>query len=346
MKMNLFFSTDNNGVEMCLTAIYSVVKNNTGRRIAVYILDSDITPSNKHYFNTLAEHFTNLKIRFIEINDTEFKRLKMPRKDLSLQAYFRYLIPDLLPKENKALYLDIDLLCLGPIDYLYETDIESYHVAGVEDYDVMHVPELSGVRKLASDKYLNSGVILMNLQKIRADGLVTEFFKNAGPKRSKLIPKQLDIFVDQTVFNLTFPKKKYLSPAYNLLLKTAEDITIKPTILHFSGFFKPFSYDASGSGKVVKYMSLYKEYYFETMDLVVKRDYTLIVDTIRKQYSQQIASAQVVIAQQNRHIEHIEGALKSSQDQTETLQAQVEYLKSTKGIIKTLARRIRQKIVR
>jgi len=65
----------------------------------------------------------------------------------------------ILPKEiDKILYLDIDTLLIGPIDELWNIDISNSYCAGAKE-----------PKKETDFSYINTGVLLMNLKKIRED---------------------------------------------------------------------------------------------------------------------------------------------------------------------------------
>jgi len=65
----------------------------------------------------------------------------------------------IFPELDKILSLDIDTIVTENIDELWDIDISNYYIAGVRD-----TPEFN-----KNGLYVNGGVLLCNLKKIRED---------------------------------------------------------------------------------------------------------------------------------------------------------------------------------
>ena len=86
-----------------------------------------------------------------------------------MAAYYRFFIEELFPQYDKEIYLDCDLVVTGDISELYNTDVENYFVAAVNDRIVMsndvfkdYVRTVVGVEP---EKYFSSGILVINLKK-------------------------------------------------------------------------------------------------------------------------------------------------------------------------------------
>lgn len=82
---------------------------------------------------------------------------------ISLTSYLRLLIPDLVP-EDRVIYLDCDTLVLQDLAELFSMDMQGHALAGAEDVSGgqgIDIPMPDG------EKYINSGVLLMDLAKLR-----------------------------------------------------------------------------------------------------------------------------------------------------------------------------------
>jgi len=100
--------------------------------------------------------------------------------------------------EDKLLYLDIDLLVNDDIRKLYDIDITDYEYAAARDH--------YGKKYLYAD-YINAGVLLFNMKKIRETGLLE--------KARKMINEKHMVFSDQSaIYNCT-TKKLLLSQRFN-----------------------------------------------------------------------------------------------------------------------------------
>jgi len=208
---------------------------------------NNVPPINIHFFNGNIPGSKVEKLRtFIEkkhgvffsynINEELLQNLKV---DLhaSKANYYRLLIPEILPISiRKVLYLDSDLIVRKPIFDLWNTDIENYYLAAVENpgmrnFDRLFMPKDS--------KYFNSGVMLINVEKWRREGVHNKAlaFIRSYPDRIK--------FWDQDGLNaILYGQWKELPIKWNVQhnyffpeenQKRYADIILDPAIVHFSG---------------------------------------------------------------------------------------------------------------
>jgi lipopolysaccharide biosynthesis glycosyltransferase len=88
--------------------------------------------------------------------------------------YFRLLIPFLLPAASRAIYLDADTLVIADLSELWDTDLAEQPVAASRDYLGCMQDAVSNWEALKLDPgtpYLNSGVLVMDLDRWRAESL-------------------------------------------------------------------------------------------------------------------------------------------------------------------------------
>lgn len=112
----------------------------------------------------------------------------------TIAASYRLLLPDLLPALTKVLYIDCDMIFRNDVALLYRSvDLKHNYMAGVFeatlDFQKKHMHDIG----CEPGKYANSGLLLMNLEQLRADNMVTKFMTAA---------KAPDLeFPDQDVIN-------------------------------------------------------------------------------------------------------------------------------------------------
>ena len=123
------------------------------------------------------------------------------------------LFSDLLPLPERVLYLDTDTAAIGDVRPLFEYDMKDCEYAGALDY-------LGKV--FINPRYINAGVLLLDLEKIRQTG----FFKKA---RGLVAEKKLP-FPDQDAVNRLAKKKCFLPRGYNEQRRMRKDTVIR----HFS----------------------------------------------------------------------------------------------------------------
>ncbi len=111
---------------------------------------------------------------------------------------------------SKMLYLDADVMALADIAELYDIDVNDVELAAVLD-KVGHF--------WITEQYFNSGVLLLNLDKIRESGL---FKKCVDFCRERKL-----IMCDQSALNKFVTDKKILPYKYNEQRDIQEDTVIK-----------------------------------------------------------------------------------------------------------------------
>lgn len=299
--MNIVFAVDNNGFDMMATALYSVIKNNQSHELCFYVFHKSISNTNTARLKKLERKFSNVTISTVPINEGRFVDVQVSNKNVTTEAFFRYLAPEFLKKEARALYLDFDMLCLADLGGLYETELEANYLGAVADYVVEHNPNFRNFKKGIgyddSDTYANSGLLLFNLDKMRDSGVMDEFWKNVHNK-NKIIAKEFNIFADQTVMNLTFKGRiKFLSPHYNTFTTVLEETRQKnPAIVHFTGPYKPLTYRND-------YTAIYDEEYFaynrECVE-VIGGDESLLAKNMLKKLSKESANLTEVLEVERR----------------------------------------------
>ena len=172
-------------------------------------------------------------------------------------ALLKFRLPSLFPVLERILYLDSDVLVRGDLSPLWETDLKGASIAAVRDSGTIYWKHAQARRHAG---YFNSGVMLMDLGKMRETGAERRLFavKRAG------LDDGTAPFVDQNVFNEVFADSvRHVSIRWNCLLvnlKRAEgrwtpedirrrygetvrdfdDLVAKAAIWHFSSKDKPW----------------------------------------------------------------------------------------------------------
>ncbi|WP_337133526.1 glycosyltransferase family 8 protein [Priestia megaterium] len=160
MHINILYSSNENYTRHAATSLYSLLENNTHiNEISIYFIDDNITEESKKKLQSVVNSFKR-QIYFIPIESLLVKFKK--RDDFPLSGYARLFISNKFTNVDKILYLDCDTVVAGSLEELWNTDIEGYLVAGVQDNPAMYMSEIIGMNR--KSRYINSGVMLMNLK--------------------------------------------------------------------------------------------------------------------------------------------------------------------------------------
>jgi len=170
-------------------------------------------------------------------------------------AYFRLFLPELFDGEKRCLYLDSDLVITRPLADLYDTEMDGMCIAGITDRLCLEEPHLKRLKEdwgIEAGYYINAGVVLMNLEAMRASGGAREALELAYHKpfryldqdvlnqvyrdKVRLLPKTYNVFPDDRQEDLAFLRR---------LLPDREDLfpdqaLTDPAIIQFIGRNKPW----------------------------------------------------------------------------------------------------------
>ena len=192
---------------------------NTSSPVCVHVLHDDtLTQRNRAAFEELAAEYGQ-QLLFHDVSEsldkTAFDLRKLGKKSqLTVGALFRLLMPQILECE-KVIYLDCDIVVNTDIAELWNVPLDGKALGAVRDvwsldclegkkipWRLGKVWDLLGI---AHDGYFNSGVLVMDLEKIRAEydllGSIGSFFAEYG----KCITME-----DQDFLNCLFADDKLL----------------------------------------------------------------------------------------------------------------------------------------
>jgi len=112
--------------------IVSILENNPLVPFAFCVL-TDKEDEEAEKIRSLSKKYQNFDIRFIVVDDTYFENFPLPLKHVTIQMYYRFLIPFLLQERETAFYFDCDMICNADLRELWEIPLDGYYVAGVRD---------------------------------------------------------------------------------------------------------------------------------------------------------------------------------------------------------------------
>ncbi len=201
-------ATDNNYIRFLYIAVCSLIKYN--KNIKLYILSIEkIHIDHVLLIESLKKKDVSLSIVWIEIDD-RFNGLPLPGH-VSKTTYARVLIPTVV-REKRCLMLDIDILVRDDLTELFELEMDNYYLAGRKSlgFSIYKVDEstkkIYGIPNF--DSYINVGIMCMNLDLIRANG-IDKLLRDEI--ESKDIPE-----ADQGIFNkICYGKIKFIPVRYN-----------------------------------------------------------------------------------------------------------------------------------
>lgn len=260
--INLMFCGNQKMFDGLIISLLSISKH-TNEDLTVYLLTMDLSKHKKEYVpitekqrktieNMLKKKNENDKVILMDITDVYLDYMKFNINKFT--HYTPYIFLRILSDKvdglpDKILYLDTDIVCYRDIKEIYDTNIEGYEIAAALDY--------LG-RKAIDDKYMNSGVVLMNLKEIRKTGCFE--------KARKMCKEKKMILPDQTAINKCCTKKIWLEDKCNEQHERKEDTIIR----HFSMTYRGFPYPKLVNIKPWQVDKIHKVYKIHDFDDILE----------------------------------------------------------------------------
>ncbi len=264
--MNIFVTLDRNYCQPLRVMLTSLFLNNADETFDIWLVGDGFTSEDQHQVEQLCKRFDHT-LHMVEVPQAAFSDAPVIRY-YSRAMYYRLLAAQLLPDTlDKVLYLDPDILVINSIRPLYDMALGHDLFAASTHEGLTGVStQVARIRLSTPDgeAYFNSGVLMMNLERMRKEVDPQSVFHYANQKRSTLILPDQDILngmfwnriqrIDDSLWN--YDARKYQS--YLIASQNEKDldwVMHHTAILHFCGKNKPWKRKYRG-----KFSTLYKHY--------------------------------------------------------------------------------------
>ena len=242
----IFYAIDDSYAKFVAVSIKSLIMNaNNNYNYDINVIYENLSEENAKKLKSLETD--NVKIILTEMNQnlsmiTDKLGNRLREYTFTLTIFFRLFIPVMFPKYDKCIYIDADTVIPGDISRLYNEDLGNNYLGCIVDKSTIdneilasYFEEVVGIPR---DKYINSGVLLMNSKKLR---------------ELKIDEKFLDLYIkygfdviapDQDYINsMCYGHIKYLSDIYDAMPNPNNKEVEKPVIIHYNLFLKPWQYE-------------------------------------------------------------------------------------------------------
>ena len=242
----IFYAIDDGYSKFVAVSIKSLIMNaNNNYNYDINVIYENLSEENAKKLKSLETD--NVKIILTEMNQnlsmiTDKLGNRLREYTFTLTIFFRLFIPVMFPNYDKCIYIDADTVIPGDISRLYNEDLGNNYLGCIVDKSTIdneilasYFEEVVGIPR---DKYINSGVLLMNSKKLR---------------ELKIDEKFLDLYIkygfdviahDQDYINsMCYGHIKYLSDIYDAMPNPNNKEVENPVIIHYNLFLKPWQYE-------------------------------------------------------------------------------------------------------
>ncbi len=191
-KINILVALDKNYIPYLDVMLSSLRYSNPDCSFSVYLLHSSLTEADT--VSTVRVLGDSDKLILINADEVRLEGAPVSAR-YPKEIYYRIFAAKYLPQTlDRVLYLDPDLIVNGNIKELYNLPMEDYYFAAASHTG----PFLRKFNQLRLDMedespYINSGVMLMNLKKLREEQDYEEVFSFIEKRKNLLILPDQDI---------------------------------------------------------------------------------------------------------------------------------------------------------
>lgn len=250
--MNIVYSASDLYSSLAGISLTSLLMNNTdAEEIHIIIMDNGISEENKNRLMATAEKY-HRDIRFVPLAES-LTDAKINVQKWNISTFGRLFESSSLPDYDKVIHIDCDTVVHGSLKELWDLDMSHAVVAGAPD--CLSDAYKSNIGLDATETYINAGILVLNLKRIREQGYETLFLEYID-KNNRFLT-----YVDQEVLNACIPENEKIElplryNSYSILhylsykqlkilrhvehmfsLDTYQDARDNAVVLHFTGCF-------------------------------------------------------------------------------------------------------------
>ncbi len=232
--MNILYCGDKNIEDGLIISVLSLIKN-ASEPLNILVLTMSFRTEEKMYEpvtektikyldERVKETHAESKVSLLDVTDLFNENI--PHANLGTRftpCCMLRLFADILPEvPERVLYLDNDVVCRQNPSEFYHQDMENYELAGVLDYYGRWFFRNNPFKM----DYINSGILLLNMKKIKETGLFGEC-RRMCTEKNMFMP-------DQSAINKLSKHKKICKRMYNEQRKLHENTVFQ----HFTTSFR------------------------------------------------------------------------------------------------------------
>ena len=248
--INVCLACDDNYAKYAGVVIASILSNADNLdELSFYILDGGITEENKENILKLKS-IKNCDITFVNIDREMFKDYEniKTHKYITIAACYRLKIASLLPNVDKIIYFDCDTVVNTGLSGLFSVNLDNCLIAGVSDIKKKEV--------IKNPYYVNSGMLIMNLNEIRQTKTEEQFLEYVKSNANTITKG------DQEIINEVCKGKiKLVDSSWNVQVSNftnRSSYIINPKVIHYVSSNKPWKFGS---------YSYFKNYWFKYLQL-------------------------------------------------------------------------------
>ena len=153
----IFFATDDNYAPFLAVTVESMLQNASKDYFyKIYVLTTKLNPVHEEKISALMTENASIQFISLQMELDKIQSMFHLRDYYSKETYYRLFIANLFPQYEKVLYLDCDIIILGDISELYNTDINGNFVGAIPEEVMREVKVLGTTFNLLNRSDINT----------------------------------------------------------------------------------------------------------------------------------------------------------------------------------------------
>ncbi len=198
MRVNILFTLDEGYAAPLKVLLQSLCDVHEVGSFDFYIIHKELTGKTLQEIEELVNEYGNrLHVYDVSEDIAKIQDTAKTTRHYTWEMYLWLFAPYLIKKVDRILYLDPDIICMNDISELYTTELEEgWFAAASYDFKNNFIQVFNNLRlgNLTATKYYNTGVVLMDLAKLREETDQQVVIDTITKKKNRLVLPDQDIF--------------------------------------------------------------------------------------------------------------------------------------------------------
>ena len=244
-EIPIFFTIDEGYAAYLSVALASLIDHaKSQNNYIVHIVHQGVLDESMAKLKSLETD--NVKIKFTDIAE-KIKPIENKLKEMlskthfQLPVYFRLFLPVMFPEYDKGIYIDSDTVLNADIAELYNFDLKDNVIGGIPDISISEIaPFLEYIKNavgVPDGKYINSGVLVMNMKKLRDIKFESHFLYILNKYNFEVVAPDQDYINALCKDNIL-----YIPYEWNAMPIEGKKGIDNPKLIHYNLFLKPWHY--------------------------------------------------------------------------------------------------------
>lgn len=243
--LNMLVTIDKKYVEPLIVMMNAYGELHSGTATRLFVAHSSLDEADVARIRD-GIRYDNIEVINIPVTESWFKDTPVIER-LPEESFYRITAFEFLPKDvERCLYLDADIIIRKSLLPLYNTELgDNYIAAASHTYKMKNGFNLLRLNIGDNDRYLNSGVMLMNIAAIRRDFTVEQILEKLNENIQLLWLGDQDLInilfggkallIDERIWNLDERTLKHYGKRFSLA-----EVDAQTAIVHYNGKHKPW----------------------------------------------------------------------------------------------------------